>query len=87
MIANDAGSNEVRFVIHRICQLAGDPNTAGANCVKTTTAATGGSTGGTKGAVTYGGQALPGVQVIYYRVTVRVVGPRNPRSFVQAVLR
>jgi Tfp pilus assembly protein PilX len=86
-IANDAGSNEIRYVIHRICQLPGDPNTAAANCVKTTTTATGGSAGGTKGAVTYGGQALPGVQVIYYRVTVRVLGPRNTRSFVQAVLR
>lgn len=87
VIANDAGSNEIRYVIHRICQLAGDPNTATANCVKTTTTATGGSAGGTKGAVTYGGQALPGVQVIYYRVTVRVLGPRNTRSFVQAILR
>jgi Tfp pilus assembly protein PilX len=90
VIASDAGSNEIRFVIHRICELAGDPNTTAANCVKTTTAAStgsGGSAGGTKGAVTYGSQALPGVEVIYYRVTVRVLGPRNTRSFVQAVLR
>ena len=41
---------------------------------------------GTKGVVTYGVQALPGISTIYYRVTIRVKGPRNTLSYVQAIL-
>jgi Tfp pilus assembly protein PilX len=84
----DANGNDVQLVIHRICELAGDPNSANANCVRTVSASGAtASSGGTKGSTTYGGQALPGTQVVYYRITVRVSGPRNTRSYVQAVLR
>lgn len=86
-LGTDAVGNEVRYVIHRLCELSGDPNSATANCVKfssgggTTPAST-----GTKGVVGYGTAALPGVSTVYYRVTVRVIGPRNTASFVQAIL-
>jgi len=83
----DAGSNEVRYVIHRLCTTAGDPSGAGTSCVKASVAAGSGSSGsGTKGAVGYGSAALPGISNTYYRVTVRVTGPRNTVSYVQAVL-
>jgi hypothetical protein len=36
--------------------------------------------------VAYGTAALPGISSTYYRVTVRVTGPRNSVSYVQAVL-
>jgi hypothetical protein len=79
---------EIHYVIHRLCGGAGDPSSAGANCMKTTASsgAGGTSSGGTKGVVTYGAQALPGTSTIFYRVTVRVKGPRNTLSFVQAIL-
>jgi type IV pilus assembly protein PilX len=78
---------EIAYVIHRLCGGAGDPSTPAANCMRA--AASGGagvSSGGTKGVVTYGSAALPGTSTIYYRVTVRVKGPRNTLSFVQAIL-
>lgn len=83
----DPAGNEVRYVIHRLCQFGGDPNGAAANCVKFSGG--GGSapaSTGTKGVVGYGTAALPGVSAVYYRVTVRVSGPRNTLSFVQAIL-
>jgi hypothetical protein len=86
-LGSDPAGNEVRYIIHRLCQFDGDPNSAAANCVKFS--GSGGSsaaTTGTKGVVGYGTAALPGVSVVYYRVTVRVSGPRNTLSFVQAIL-
>lgn len=87
LVGTDSGGNEVRYVIHRLCSAAGPASSGSLSCVK---AASGGGSGaastGSKGAVTYGGAALPGLSSTYYRVTVRVVGPRNTLSFVQAVL-
>jgi type IV pilus assembly protein PilX len=86
-LGTDAAGNEVRYIIHRLCQFDGDPNSAAANCVRFSGG--GGSAAastGTKGVVGYGTAALPGVSTVYYRVTVRVAGPRNTLSFVQAIL-
>ena len=74
VLPDDGSGNEVRYVIHRMCQFAGDQNAPNANCVKVPTSAIGVST---KGAVGYGTQALPGSSATYYRVTVRIAGPRN----------
>ena len=82
LLPDDGSGNEVRYVIHRMCQFAGDQNAPNANCVKVPSAATGVST---KGAVGYGTQALPGSSATYYRVTVRIQGPRNTVSYVQAM--
>jgi Tfp pilus assembly protein PilX len=87
LVGTDTGGNEVRYVVQRLCQGAGGGTSAAANCVKTSTAATSASGGGTMGAVSYSTMALPPVQVIYYRVTVRVFGPRNTLSYVQTILR
>ena len=86
-IGTDSAGNEVRYVVHRMCQNPGAGTGPGANCVRTS--GTGGSPteGGTKGTVSYGGAPLPAPTVIYYRVTVRILGPRNTLSFVQAMLK
>jgi type IV pilus assembly protein PilX len=77
----------IRYVIHRLCGGTGAPSDASAKCMQASAGGGGGSSGlGTKGIVTYGGQALPGVSTIFYRVTVRVTGPRNTLSYVQAIL-
>jgi type IV pilus assembly protein PilX len=86
-MGTDAGGNSVSYVIHRLCSVAGDPSSGSVSCVRS---ASGGGSGasdkGTKGVVAYGTAALPGTSTTYYRVTVRVIGPRNTVSYVQAVL-
>lgn len=78
-VADPAG-NQVRYVIHRMCDLAGNPGSV--NCVRTST---GGTAGGTQGGATYGGAALPSTSQIYYRITAMVTGPRNTVSYVQVM--
>ena len=72
----------VRYVIHRLCNATGA--TTDTSCVKSADAAS--STSGTKGAATYGSYAISVSTSAYYRITVRVLGPRNALSYVQAVL-
>jgi type IV pilus assembly protein PilX len=77
----------IAYVIHRLCGGTGAPSDASAKCMQASAGGGAGSSGlGTKGVVTYGVQALPGISTIYYRVTVRVRGPRNTLSYVQAIL-
>ena len=71
----------VSYVIHRLCEATGDP--AGVTCVKQSTGA---GTSGTRGAAAYGSYAIQLPTNALYRVTVRVVGPRNNTSYVQAVV-
>jgi type IV pilus assembly protein PilX len=80
-------SYTINWVIHRLCGSTGAPTDASANCMSASiSGASTTNSGGTKGAVSYGTQALPSTSAVYYRVTVRVIGPRNTTSFVQAVL-
>ncbi len=75
----DAAGNTVQFMIHRLCANPGAPNAGGACAVSPVSTGTGGS----KGA------GIPPIEVaaqVYYRITARVVGPRNTVSFVQAVV-
>jgi len=74
----------VAYVIHRLCETEGAAEKA--KCIKASAGAGGSTVGGTKGTVTYGVQSLPGTATVFYRVTVRVTGPRNTKSYVQAVL-
>jgi Tfp pilus assembly protein PilX len=88
LVGTDSAGNEVRFVLHRMCEQAGASTTATANCVKAS--GSGGATGAegsTKGTVSYSTLALPASAIVYYRVTVRVLGPRNTLSYVQAMLK
>lgn len=73
----------VSYVIHRLCQQTGNP--ADVTCVKQTgTASTTG--GGTKGAAAFGQMAISVPTNALYRITVRVLGPRNSTSYIQAVV-
>lgn len=71
----------VQYVIHRLCDLPGSPTAV--VCQKT---AVGGTSGSTKGAATYGSYALATSSQVYFQVTVRVTGPRNTVSYVQAIM-
>jgi Tfp pilus assembly protein PilX len=83
VVADDGAGNEVRYVIHRMCQSSTlSVNAPGQQCVTLTSAGAGGS----KGGGSYGVLPLSNTIQPYYRVTVRVVGPRNTTSFVQSVM-
>jgi Tfp pilus assembly protein PilX len=73
----------VSYVIHRLCKQTGDPTSI--TCVKQTVGA-GSTASGTKGAASFGTFAIQVPTNALYRVTVRVTGPRNSVSYVQAVV-
>lgn len=82
----DVAGNVVRYVIHRLCDSSGNPLTI--NCVRAPV-----SSGSTEGhsAVDYRhlyptGTAAGGLGGVLYRVSVRITGPRNTTSYIQAVL-
>lgn len=80
----DAAGNTVAFMIQRLCNGTGAPT--GNGCALVPGVVAGGSQGNNEGA---GEELLTAVGVntaVYYRITVRVSGPRNTRSFVQALV-
>jgi Tfp pilus assembly protein PilX len=79
-LAADAAGNTVAYVIQRLCNNVGDPN-AGIGCSTSPTSS--GTEGSSRGSGVVALQ-VPGQR--YYRITVRVSGPRNTVSFVQAVI-
>ena len=75
VVGTDANGNAVSYVISRLCANLG-PYDA--------TCASGGSVGGTKNNFDVGTNAWTSPPVIYFRVTVRVNGPRSTLSVVQS---
>jgi type IV pilus assembly protein PilX len=79
----DAAGNTVRYVVHRLCDLAGNP--IGVQCIRPP--ATSGSTNNSsKGVVSGGSLPMSATAAAYYRVTTRVTGPRNTISYVQVIV-
>ena len=74
------GTTEARYVIHRMCTATGDP--AGTSCIR------GGSStvASSQAVVALGGGAITPQSAQYYRITTRVVGPRNTRSYVEVIV-
>jgi type IV pilus assembly protein PilX len=90
--SDDGTGNEVRYVIHRLCNV---PNLAingmGQQCVTIGGSATKGGgaaagAGASQGGIAYGLRPLTNTIQPYYRVTVRVAGPRNTVSYVQSIM-
>ena len=79
LVGNDGNGNEIRYVAHRMC--ADSAKTVdGTDCFKVVSASSGSSQqGGSYGISPLSGSAQP-----YFRITTRVVGPRNTVSYVQA---
>ena len=77
--AVDDASNKSYYVIERMC--AGPGAAVGSNCNLTLS---GGALGADAGTQHYEGLVRPGGA--YYRVTVRVEGPRNTVAYAQAIL-
>lgn len=75
----------INYVIHRLCGTTGKPADTG-TCLQSAVSSSGSGSSGSQGVVSYGNQALPSSSTIFYRVTVKVTGPRNTISYVQAIL-
>ena len=80
MLPTDAAGNTVSYIIDRLCALSGDP-ASGANCTASTVASTS-KPSGEEG----GDPPIIVPSATYYRITVRIAGPRNTVSFVQSVV-
>lgn len=75
--------NTVCYVIHRLCQLAGPLD--GGTCTTKTGDVGGSSLGSIRQMTTYQqGSWTSTTRFGYYRVTIRVAGPRNNVSYAQA---
>jgi Tfp pilus assembly protein PilX len=78
----DATGAHVYYIIHRLCKSPGnvnDPNQSCATSINT-------GAGSTQKVADYSEYGLKGLLTPYYRITVRVNGPKNTVSYVQAVL-
>ena len=81
----DQAGNRVQYVIHRLCLGAGAPGAT--QCVTSSLFAGGpDDPGKSHGTPPIGGGNVPGKTSVLYRVTVKVTGPRNSVSYVQAVM-
>jgi len=79
----DATGNHVFWLIHRLCSLPGAYNVSGQDCA----VSYGNSgTGSTQRTVDTPDQPLFGNPYYFYRVTIRVDGPKNTTSYVQTLL-
>ena len=86
-LATDAAGNTVSYVIHRMCELPGDPALTVTNCLTAPTSASGNSNqikGG--GEFSCVGTTCNASNNPYYRITVRVSGPRNTVTYIQSVI-
>jgi type IV pilus assembly protein PilX len=82
-LATDAAGNQASYVIHRMCDATGNP--ASINCIRVTNT-TGSTSSSSKGAAAFGSYAISSPSQAFFRITVRVIGPRNTVSYVQAVV-
>lgn len=71
---------QVSYVVHRMCQNDGDP--VGNNCVSGLVTLTGGSAKGSVDYQSYNVQTDAASAQPFYRITVRVLGPRNSEAYV-----
>ena len=79
----DSTGNEVRYKIHRLCKTSGLTVSDPANeCVILTST----GEGSTRQGFSDGEAPLSTTTQPYYRITARVVGPRNTVSFVQTIM-
>jgi len=79
-LVTDSAGNTVSYVIDRLCNNAGG-KTAGAACIASPAV-----TSAVGNAEEFLGGELKAPSVVYYRITVRVAGPRNTVSYVQSVV-
>lgn len=75
----DAAGNQVSFVIHRLCAIAGDPTASRCESAPQLPAAVQNSSKSSS-------LKLKQASQVYYRITVRVQSARNATSFIQTMV-
>ena len=83
MAQNSSTGNTVSWTIQRLCNAVGDPISTSVDCAVPQ------SSSGTSAATSSKGAGFIGLSVntqIYYRITTRIVGPRNTISYTQAII-
>lgn len=80
--SNDGTGNHIFYLIQRLCTIPGPQNAGNNSCTTATVSAI----GSTQTASDYSSQAIPQKEEVYFRVTSRVLGPKNAQSYVQAIL-
>ena len=78
-VGTDSIGNTTYYVVHRMCRES-DKSIDATDCTKVTAV----SVGSTKGGGGYGMTPLSGASLPYFRITTKVLGPKNTVSYVQA---
>jgi Tfp pilus assembly protein PilX len=81
--ATTIGDNQVSYIIHRLCAAPGTYNDQNNSCV---TYAGAGVKSPNRNSLGWSDVNFAGAPTPYYRVTSRVLGPRNTTAFVQTVV-
>lgn len=82
-LAADAAGNVIRYAIHRLCRMAGSPQGGSNSCLMAGGSA---NTSSKRSSLSYGASSRFTVSTqVYYRITVRVRGPRNTVVFTQTL--
>jgi Tfp pilus assembly protein PilX len=77
--STDPAGNQVSWLIHRMCSIAGSPNAAGQFCSSLNGTSTTAGNSYSSDATTF-----TGAPKNFYRVSIQVVGPRNTATLTQA---
>lgn len=80
----DQTGNTVSYLIQRMCTSNGDSQDTSNDCTASPFPTSSSCAGGSSCAAQ--SNNLASVSQVYYRITVRVVGPRNTQSFVQSIV-
>ena len=83
-LAQDSAGNTVSYVIQRLCTSQGSAQDTSNECVTSPRAAAGTCAGGSS--CDSQKDNLAGIGQVYYRITVKVSGPRNTESFTQTTV-
>ena len=84
-VGTDASGNEIAYVIHRMCNKEGQVSTS--NCATDESVQGGSSKGALRQEANYQAGTWPSVaNRVYYRITVRVTGPKNAANYTQAIV-
>lgn len=78
-IVQDGAGNTIQWMTHRMCSAQGNPNDAGVSC----SLLTAGSAAASGGSYSSDATNFTGTAQNYYRITVRVQGPRNTNALTQ----
>lgn len=83
-LPTDTAGNTVSYVIQRMCSGAGDAQSTSNDCTVSPTASSSTCSGGSSCDAQR--VNLASISQVYYRITVKVTGPRNTQSYVQSMV-